>query len=74
MGAKVRFCGMEISRAERGYHLGRYGDGGYGSVIPISKDTREMPEEENITVAEVQAAQKVRSYDSLRRRGRTSCS
>ena len=47
LGGKVRFCGMEISRTERGYHLGqaaytqellnRYGDGGYGSVIPISK-------------------------------------
>ena len=66
-GEKVRFCGMDISRTERGYHLGqssytkellsRYKDGGYGSVIPIAKDMTEMPEEPNILPHEVQAAQ-----------------
>ena len=66
--SKVRFCGMEISRTSRGYFLGqqaytqevlnRNGGGGLGSVLPITREMAETPEELDITAAEVQAAQR----------------
>ena len=67
-GSKVRFCGMEISRTSRGYFLGQQaytqevlnwnGGGGLGSVLPITREIAETPEEKDITAAEVQAAQR----------------